>query len=179
MSLSFVMPCETATESMGVAFGRWLKRLRQSREMTQEHLGSFVGMTRQQISRIETGSREVNDSATVRGFARALQCDLAEVAYRWALDDPHAEPIPVEGLVHIPVGGVAVPITENMIVVYDDKLKPHAERLTNAFASFTGIVETLVAGHLRRERESEAEADLSARTAEGAEEAEPGSDLPQ
>lgn len=51
------------------AFGRWLRLLRQSRDMTQEQLGERAGIERAVISRLERG--ELN----------------AGMAYLWQLAD--------------------------------------------------------------------------------------------
>lgn len=62
-------PRQLSAEARLRAFGRWLRLLRQSRELTQQQLGERAGIERATISRIERG--ELN----------------AGIAYLWQIAD--------------------------------------------------------------------------------------------
>jgi transcriptional regulator with XRE-family HTH domain len=59
-------------------FGRQLRRLRQSRGWSQEHLAGVVGLDRSYVGSVERGERNVSIENISR-FSQALQVPLSEL----------------------------------------------------------------------------------------------------
>ncbi len=63
------------------AFGRRLRRLRQRRRWSQEHLGGMAGLDRSYISELERAVKSPG-LGTILKLARALDCPVGQLVRR-------------------------------------------------------------------------------------------------
>ena len=61
-----------------IRFGNRLREMRKRREISQEEMGARAGLSRNFVSMIETGHRNVT-LATVEKLAGALKCRMADL----------------------------------------------------------------------------------------------------
>lgn len=60
-----------------MTFGEWLKQKRSAARMTQQQVGDAVGLTRQQVARIESGEQTTRNATAVK-LCDALGADPQE-----------------------------------------------------------------------------------------------------